>query len=187
MHRIAVTCLTALLLAACSGASSTVHSGSTSTTAPTLSSTSTSPPSTSPPATEPSSTCTLISNDQVTTLLQSGPLTEENAPMGCSWFASDANRNATLSVNDFGRVADATTTFKSEQLFTPGVQSFAFGDRAYTSALPQDPRHAAAKILLGSIIVTAVVNGPILPADAIAAARTMAETATAQVRKGVRP
>jgi hypothetical protein len=186
MHRFIATLLfiTVVLV----GCSNTPSAGptippTTATTPSSVSPSSTAPPTTVPPA---SSVCSLTSTAQVSRLLQSG-VTAHTTPSGCHWFAPDATINASLAVNIYSTAAAASTTFQSEQTFDPGQHPFAFGDRAYTSALPALPGHAVATVLVGTAIVTAVVNGPTPQANAIAAAQAIVEPASNRVRQGWRP
>lgn len=60
----------------------------------------------------------------------------------CEWFAAQANVNVTLSVKFYANPADATSTFKGDQVIDPGQKPLAFGDRAYTSAIAASPAPA---------------------------------------------
>ena len=76
----------------------------------------------------------------------------------CEWFAANANVNATLAVNFYASPAEAGSTFKSDQLFDAGQKPWAFGDRAYTSAIAGLPRHGVARVVVGRAMVTVTVN-----------------------------
>jgi hypothetical protein len=117
-------------------------------------------------------------------LLQAGSLTVVPTLSACEWFAADANVNATLAINFYASPAEAGSTFKSDQLFDPGQKPWAFGDRAYTSAIAGLPRHGVARVVVGRAIVTAIVTGPNPQVDAVAVAVAIATPATTRVRQG---
>jgi hypothetical protein len=124
---------------------------------------------------------------EISRLLQSGAVTQEEDSSGCQWFAADANVNATLAVGFYPTPADANTTFQSEQLFDPGAHPFNFADRAFISFIPTLPKHAVGKVLVGTAIVTAVVNGPPQPIGVNAVAMNIVEAAATKVSHGWRP
>ncbi len=132
-----------------------------------------------------SSACDLVSTEQIVELLGPGGVRYEKYRSECLWFTPDANRHASLAVHVYATPAEASASFKSQELFTPGQHPFDFGDGAYSSFLTG---HSAAVALVGPAVVIAVFNGMDRPNDdAVAAAQKVVEAAGARVRQGWRP